>query len=362
MIVRDVQIEPLRLRLRKPLVTARGTWEGRVGSVFVVSDGERQGFGEAMPLDFEPRASAQAGEALTRAGEALCGRELPVDAQAIDAFVEDLPLLSHSPAARHAVESALLDLAAQRRGVSLARLLARAEPRRRVEVNALLGSLAPDALADEAHRALARGFRVFKVKVGVGPIEDDDARVARVRETVGPSARLRIDANGAWAPEEARGCLELLCRHGLELCEQPVPAHALAALRALRGAVPCRIGADESAFGLEQARALYAGLSPAVEVLVLRPMVLGGLVRTLRIAQEAAARGVGSYVASSLDGAIARASSAHLAAALPGADWACGLGVGELFVDLDEGLYAPVNGAISIPDLAGLGFTSGRAA
>ena len=361
MIVRDLQIEPLRLRLRNPLVTARGTWEFRSGAVLVVSDGERRGFGEATPLDLDPLAAERTREVLSQVAEVLRGRELAESLDWVDAFLDGLEPLTRMASARHAVESALADLLAQRQGLPLARLLAEGQPRARIEVNALLDGASPEALATQARQAADRGFRVFKVKVGVGPIGEDDDRLAKVREAIGPSARIRIDANGGWAPEEAKGHLELLCRHGIELCEQPVPAHALDALRALRGAVPCRIAADESAFGVEEARALYDDAAPAVDVIVLRPMVLGGVLRTLSIAREAAAHGVGTYVASSLDGTVARASAVHAAAALPGADWACGLGVGALFVDLDEGIYAPSRGRITVPDVAGLGL-SGRMA
>jgi L-alanine-DL-glutamate epimerase-like enolase superfamily enzyme len=52
---------------------------------------------------------------------------------------------------------------------------------------------------------------------------------------------------------------------------------------------------------------------------------------------------------------VARASAVHVAASLPGADWASGLGVGELFEDLDEGPYAPEQGRITVPPLPGLG-------
>ncbi len=344
MIVRDLQIEPLRLRLRNPLVTARGTWAFRTGAVLAVSDGEHRGFGEATPLEFDSLSGKRTHDVLVKVAEVLQGRELPEDVDALDAVLEGLDPLSEAPAARHAVESALLDLVAHRRGVPVARLLSEGAPRARVEVNALLQGTSPVEVASQAREAAERGFRVFKVKVGVGPIEEDDLRLERVRRAVGFSARIRIDANAAWAPEEAKGHLELLCRHGIELCEQPVPAGAVDALRALRGAVPCRIAADESAFQVAQARALFLDAAPAVDVLVLRPMVLGGLLRTVRVAREAAAVGVGSYVASSLDGTVARASAVHVAAALPAADWACGLGVGALFEDLDEGPYAPGTG------------------
>ena len=62
--------------------------------------------------------------------------------------------------------------------------------------NATLVAAAPDEVAADAERWAARGFASFKLKLGAG---DDVAQVRAVREALGPEARLRLDANGAWS-------------------------------------------------------------------------------------------------------------------------------------------------------------------
>ena len=52
----------------------------------------------------------------------------------------------------------------------------------------------------------------------------------------------------------------------------------------------------------------------AADVIVLKPAALGGLVRSLELAQQAHDSGVGAYVTTLMDGPIARAAAAHLAA------------------------------------------------
>jgi L-alanine-DL-glutamate epimerase-like enolase superfamily enzyme len=97
-----------------------------------------------------------------------------------------------------------------------------------------------------------------------------------------------------------------------------------------------------------------------VDLLVLKPMVLGGLWRSLEIARRAHARGVGSYVSSSLDGVVARGAAAQLAAVLPSADWASGLAVGRLFRgEPARHPIAPRNGWIQLSGAPGLGFDGG---
>src|SRR3954465_14882898 len=74
------------------------------------------------------------------------------------------------------------------------------------------------AAAGEAARG---GYTWVKVKVGVG---DDAGRVAAVRAAAGPDMELRLDANGAWAVDEAVATIEALAPAGLELVEEPVHA------------------------------------------------------------------------------------------------------------------------------------------
>ena len=105
---RRIEVRPYRLRLTRPVRTARGIHELREGFLVFAHDGERIGRGDAAPL---PELGT---ESLRE-----CHRQLQ------EATFEAFP---ETPAARCAVEQALLDLEAQRAGVPLARLLERAAP------------------------------------------------------------------------------------------------------------------------------------------------------------------------------------------------------------------------------------------
>lgn len=313
------------LRLRSRLRTARAIFDRREGLECVIDAGVLEGRGEAMPLEeFGTESLAQSEQALEAASGFFEGRPLPEDLASIDGLVTGCDALVEAPAARHAVETALLDLLSRVQGVPLERLLGGTV--REVRLNALLTAVDPGELAAQAQDAVAEGFSTLKLKVGGRPLVEDVRRLEAVRASVGPEIALRIDANGGWSREEAIAALNAFKSLEIQLCEQPT-----ADLAQLRGAVPCLIAADELVTSEDAARDLIA--SNAADVLVLRPMVLGGVLPALRIAREAAARGVRCYVASSLEGRVGRRAALALAAAMPDGGLAHGLATGALLDD-----------------------------
>jgi o-succinylbenzoate synthase len=350
--IEEAALEPLRLELVRPLRTARATYEAREGFVVrLVDDEGHVGWGEAMPLpEFGTESRAACEAALRKHLARLSAESLPEDHEALAEHLR----VPETPAARHALEQALLDLLARRQGLSVSRLLSR-HARPEVEVNALLGAEGADALAEEAARAVAQGYQTLKLKIGGRPLEEDAARVAAVREAAGPRVHLRVDANGAWTEEEAENALARLDLWRLELCEQPLAAEAYAEMSRLQLRVPCPLAADES-LALPDAVRAFLGDQPTVGILVLKPMVLGGLLPALALGQEATWRGMEAYVTSSLDGVVARAGAAHLAAALPSGRHASGLAVGHLFRnEPQEHPFRPERGRILLPRTPGLG-------
>lgn len=318
-----LEVRPYRLRLARPLRTAAASYEAREGFVVLAREGDLVGRGEAAPLPaFGTETLEECAEELRHASFAR---------------------LPKTPAARHAVELALLDLRACREGVPLAKLLD-TRAAREVQVGALLSAQTMPELAREALRAAAEGFATLKVKVG---LEDDFARVAVVRDAVGAAPAVRIDANGAWSRDEALRKLHELAPLGIELCEQPTRD-----LRDLRPEAKVLVAADEMVRGDPE------GALERADIVVLKPMVLGGLLPALRLGRKAQARGLKVIVTSSLDGAIARAGAAHLAAALlaGGAQPAAGLATGRLLAeDLCPDTLAPRRGFIHLTDAPGLG-------
>lgn len=341
----QVTVQEIRLELKAPLVTGRGAIEQRRGFRVEIREGTRVGLGEATPPEEFGRDSVSSAEQALQGGLApLSIAAVPQSIPEIRALMTGLAPLESSPSARHAVELALLDLVAATRGVPL-RVLLSPEARPRLRVNALIVN------PDDAATAAERGFDTLKLKVGGRPIAEDVERVKAIRARIGRGVRLRIDPNGAWSEPEAIRVLQALARFDLELCEQPVLDPD--ALLRVRSETRIPIAADESLALPSWQPALAAG---NVDVLVLKPMVLGGLLPALDLAREAHHSETGAYVTSSIDGEIARAGAAHLAAAIPQTAWAHGLATGDLLRDPGTAAWlTPTRGELVLPDAPGLG-------
>jgi L-fuconate dehydratase len=77
-----------------------------------------------------------------------------------------------------------------------------------------------DYVRQLCRESLAEGWTHFKVKVGGAPAEDA-RRLALVREEIGPTNRLMIDANQRWDVGEAIECVLALSRFNLWWIEEP---------------------------------------------------------------------------------------------------------------------------------------------
>lgn len=288
--------------------SAAGTWTERTGlTLLLEDDAGLAGVGEAAPLPgFSPDELAGAKAALV----ALLGRTFPDAApgdvvRALSDAAQSLP----SPSARFALESALLDLWARQLRIPAWALLSSSDG---FDVPELSLSLwlphARDAAVAEAHRALARGVRAFKVKLDGRDASDPGLSILEaLREKLGRDVELRADANQSLSAEQAHALGPRLAVLGVRWVEEPTTGAPHAEL-----GLP--VALDESLTGARPdfAEARAAG----VKALVLKPSVLGGLSPCLDLASAAAPHGITSVVSHALEGPVAAMAQAAFALAL----------------------------------------------
>ncbi len=258
------------------------------------------------------------------------------------------------PAFACAIDTASCDAMAQARGVSVARLLCD-RPLDRVPVNATVAAANTADAAGQAAAAREAGFTCVKLKAGmaVSP-EEERGRVAAVRAALGPDVALRIDANGAWQPEQAIATIQALESFDLELVEQPIASGQLAEMARVRAAVNVPIAADEDVTSVESARRVLA--AGAADALVVKPMTCGGLRPARNIATLAEDAGVAVIVTTTIDSGVGTAAALQLAATLPENGPACGLATSSLLMDvLVATPFVARDGWMDVPGGHGLG-------
>ncbi|MBK8461814.1 MAG: o-succinylbenzoate synthase [Nigerium sp.] len=188
-----------------------------------------------------------------------------------------------------------------------------------IPVNATVPAVAPERAAA---MVVASGCGTVKVKVAEPgqSLADDLDRVTAVRDALGASGLIRVDANAAWSVEEAVSALAALERAagGLEYAEQPCAT--VAELAAVRRRVSVPIAADESIRRASDPLAVVR--AQAADVIVMKVQPLGGVRACLALAEQV---GLPITVSSALDTSVGIAAGVALAAALPGEPRAAGL-------------------------------------
>ena len=385
-----MNVEPFHLPLSTPLSTAAGTIEEREGFLIRVdsedtgiderdADGPaiddpgvgKPGVGEATPLTGWTESHETCRAALDRAADVL----------AEDGPREALAEIDDAPAARHGLALALADARAGSRNEPLYQTLGADGRIERVPVNATIGDGSPEETAERVMDAVERGFSCLKLKVGARPVPEDLERVRAVRDAVGDGVELRLDANGAWVRAEAEQALDGLVGLGVSYVEQPLSADDLAGHTELRrhtteSALDGTTGSTEGGSGDSEGRVRIAldesvaevGIDPILrrnvaDVVILKPMVLGGPDRAVAAARRARRMGATPVVTTTVDGVYARTGAIHVAASIQagfaadgGSPPACGLATADLLAEDLADDPAPVeDGKIRVPQNPGLG-------
>jgi O-succinylbenzoate synthase len=222
--------------------------------------------------------------------------------------------------------------------------------RERIPVNVTVPAVPPATAAGIVLDS--GGCRTAKVKVAeAGQTEADDlARLEAVRDALGPSGSIRIDANGTWDVPTAVDRIPRYAKAagGLEYVEQPCAS--VDELARVRRRVDVPIAADESI--RRAADPLMVARRQAADVVVLKVAPLGGARACLDLADRI---GLPVVVSSALDTAVGIAAGLALAAALPELPYACGLATGSLLCeDVVADPQRPVGGSLAsgavVPD------------
>lgn len=354
--MRVVRLEhrPVEMALEEPYTIAYERVE-RTTSVLVrlVTDGRLVGCGAATP-DLE--VTGESPESVAAALEGP-GREVAVGADPTrPARILD-PLrsaLADTPSARAALDMAVHDLLAKACGLPLWQLLG--GYRDRILTSVTVGILPEGEAVERARDRVAQGFRCLKLKGGLD-VEADVARLARVREAVGPAIELRFDANQGYSLADCERFVAATAGIGIELLEQPTPSDELDELGRVTARVSLPVMADESLLTLLDAFHLASdGLADMVNV---KLMKVGGIHEALAINAIARAAGLEVMVGCMDEVALSIAAGLAFALARPQVAYADLDGHLDLVGDPTAGAVVLEDGYLRPTGRPGLGFEVG---
>jgi L-alanine-DL-glutamate epimerase-like enolase superfamily enzyme len=335
----SVSVTPIELPLVHPFKIARGEELVARTAIVRVRDDEREGIGEATPIE-------RYGESVESVAAYFASRQLASN----DPYrLEDLLHAGIPAAARAGLDIALHDLIGKELGKPIYALLG-LDPSSTPITSFTIGIADPD----ETLRKVAEvgDHPILKIKLGAGAPSEQIETIAAIRARYGGA--LRIDANEGWDVETA---VKILCElepYAIEFCEQPIPAGHPERLRAIRDRVSIPIVADEDALVANDLPRLY-GCVDGVNVKLAKT---GGIRGALAMIHTARAMGLRVMLGCMVESAIAATAAAHVS---PLVDWADIDGPFLVSRDPFSGLTYD-RGKLVLPDAPGLGVREGALA
>jgi L-alanine-DL-glutamate epimerase-like enolase superfamily enzyme len=157
-----------------------------------------------------------------------------------------------------ALDTALWDLRARRAGLPLWRLLGGHDPKVPAYAGGIDLQFPLERLLEQTEGNLAKGFRAIKMKVGRPRLGEDLARVAAMRELLGPDVPLMVDANMRWRVDEAIRASRALAAHDVYWLEEPTIPDDVAGHARIAREGPLPIATGENFHSLHEFQQMIA--------------------------------------------------------------------------------------------------------
>jgi o-succinylbenzoate synthase len=203
-----------------------------------------------------------------------------------------------------------------------------------IPINGLIWMGEPDFMKQQIREKLEAGFNCIKIKIGAIDFEQELELLRLIRHEYGPDTiEIRVDANGAFSPEDALEKLKRLSEFRLHSIEQPIRQGQTEAMARLCAESPVPVALDEELIGLNDPvsrRKMLNDIRP--QFVIFKPSLIGGLSATAAWAMLADSMKIEWWVTSALESNIglnALAQWTYLHAGL----MPQGLGTGQLYTN-----------------------------
>lgn len=349
--ITDIRFDVRSFRFEEPMKIAFATIvDMQTCIVTVTTDEGVTGYGEAAPFSYVTGDSLAT---VLSVGEDLKESLIGMDPRAIGAIHRAMDsMYAGNGAIKAGIDIACYDIAAKAAGVPLYKYLGGDDPALHSDVTIGIGT--PEAMAKAAGEWVEKGFDIIKVKLGED-IALDTARIAAIREKVGEDIRIRVDANQGWSVNDTVRISKALDELGVDLIEQPVPAHDLAGLAEIKTRTDLLIAADESCHSIYDAARIAA--MRAVDVVNIKLMKCGGIYNAIKIAAICEGAGIPCMIGCMGESTLANLAGMHLAAAT---DNIRDIDLDSVYILKQEDVYGGFDhhgGRVRLWDVPGIGCT-----
>jgi o-succinylbenzoate synthase len=292
------------------------------------------GWGEAAPLlGLSPEGNEDFEELLNAALELLNEGHL----------LHDLDL-AQAPSIRFAVETAQLDLWNGANRILFDNPFTEGKA---IPINGLVWMADTASMLEEAFKKAEAGFDTLKFKIGAQQLDDECKMLEQFRKRYPHSkVEIRLDANGAFAPDEAVAILKEYAKFTIHSVEQPIRAGLYDAMQEVCGKSAIPIALDEELIGInveQDGSALIQKIRP--HFLILKPTLLGGLQLSAKWVRKAQEAEIGWWATSALESNIGLNAIAQWTSVQPGT-LKHGLGTGSLYSNNIQSPLLVKNGAL----------------
>lgn len=229
--------------------------------------------------------------------------------QKIHAFAKDInsidpDKIAEFPALNFAIETALFDL--KNRGKRILFPSDFTRSKKTIPINGLIWMGKPDFMRQQIHDKIEQGYNCIKLKIGTINFETELEIIREIRKDFSANEiEIRVDANGAFHPNEAMEKLKHLSELNLHSIEQPIQAGQYEKMEELCEHTPLPIALDEELIGvfdIEKKKDLLKQIKP--QYIILKPSLLGGFVKSEEWIYLAKEQKIGWWVTSALESNI----------------------------------------------------------
>src|SRR5687768_18163024 len=285
---------PYTLKFKRPGRTSRGVMTDRniwLLKVYEKDFPELAGFGEVAPLNGLSIETPQ-----------------QVEDSLIDVCVQinqydDLLAgkLDQVPSVLFALEQALLDL--KNNGDKILFPSKFTMGQELIKTNGLIWMGEPDYMIEQINEKINAGFKCIKLKIGSLEFNDELKIIEQIRDVFGyQDLEIRLDANGAFHPDDAQSMLDRLASYEIHSIEQPVKSGQWDEMAELCLTSPIPIALDEECIGAitkEDKEEMLDAINPSF--IILKPSLLGGFQQSEEWIELAEQRDIHWWITSALE-------------------------------------------------------------